>query len=72
MDLRHMLLTLLLLIVPQLTVGAPAADIALAKRDDCAIFSPGQFIAQGSDDFFLSCPGGVNFIVQAGDGNIVA
>lgn len=71
MDFSQILLALLLLVTPHFASSAPNPVTALAKRDDCAIYDPGTFNAQAADSFFLSCPGGINFALQASDANFV-
>ena len=57
----------LLLTIPIIASPTPENPKALQKRDDCAIYSPGITLTTGSDSFFKSCPGGINWALQRSD-----
>ena len=71
MAIFKMSLALLLLACQSFASPTSAPGTALVKRDQCAIYAPGEFKVQGADAYFLSCPGGINFALQASDGNFV-
>lgn len=71
MAILKMLFALLLLACQSFASPVSTPETALSKRDQCAIYAPGEFKVQGADSFFLSCPGTINFALQASDGNFV-